>query len=147
MSTRPTINPNPTRRRAKPSGKGLVVTCVDDASSSGKPEVAVPQPPPNLVALPGLAASSSPIVLNLVLPSVPEGCKASVRITTGGIDVTVERVRVGYTIEEACELIPGAPHPQTLRAHLEKNGIAIGQCGRAPLISYEQLFAALRLTA
>lgn len=101
----------------------------------------------HLIALPGFSSSPSPIVLNVVLPPIPAGCRARIRVTEGGFDVTVEHSKIGYTIEEACALIPGAPHPQTLRAHLEKHGIPIGMCGRAPLISYEQLFAALRLSA
>jgi hypothetical protein len=80
------------------------------------------------------------------LPPLPPGCSAVISPgPQGSIRIDVAPARLAFTLEEACERLPNKPHPDTLRAQLERAGVRIGTCGRTPLVSEEQLRRALGL--
>lgn len=84
--------------------------------------------------------------IQIQLPPLPPGCSAVISPgPQGSIRIDVAPLRLAFTLEEACERLPHKPHPDTLRAQLERAGIPIGMCGRTPLVSEEQLRRALRL--
>jgi hypothetical protein len=92
------------------------------------------------------AAELRRLPIQVVLPPLLPGCSALICPgPDGSIRVDVGPAPLAFTLEQACERLPNKPHPDTLRAHLERAGIPIGMCGRTPLVSEEQLRRALRL--
>lgn len=92
------------------------------------------------------AAELNRLPIQVVLPPLPPGCSALISLgVDGSIRVDVAPAPLAFTLEQACERLPNKPHPDTLRAHLERAGISIGMCGRTPLVSEGQLRRALRL--
>ena len=94
----------------------------------------------------GIDALRKSVPIQIVLPTLPPGSTALISPQAdGSVRVDIAPPLLAYTLEEACARLPNRPHPDTLRAQLERAGIAIGMCGRTPLVSEAQLIRGLRL--